>query len=90
MRLMTMSCWKSFLPNSATLGPTQANSFITTVQTPTKNPGLKWPSRMLAISEGGWMVKPWGSGYSSLSLGANTTSQPAASSASQSASQVRG
>ncbi len=36
MRRMTVSCWKSFSPNTATCGSTMWKSFATTVLTPSK------------------------------------------------------
>ena len=38
------SCWKSFSPNTAHCGRTAANSFVTTVVTPSKWPGREAPS----------------------------------------------
>ena len=46
------SCCASFSPKTATSGLTRLNSLSTTVSTPSKNPGLKAPSRMSPIEPG--------------------------------------
>ena len=69
MRRMTVSCWKSFSPNTATSGRQAPKSFVTTVVTPRKWPGRIAPSMTSASAPGStWVSKP--GGYITAAVGA--------------------
>ena len=78
MRVTTASCCASLRPKNAAQGPTIANSFATTVVTPSKCVGRAAPHRS-AVSSLTWTVVSGGRGYISATLGVNTQSTPSAS-----------